>query len=197
MCLASWAIELATNSEATRARMTARTVAPPPKAMPMGMENAVAMAGAMKVIDWNSTPLKPTAPPRSFAGGCSPALGAGPVWAGTSPDAIAAPHRARCSYRPRQIVCFGHTAVEEVDAVHARRHGIPLAWAIHRPPDRGAASRCRRGFRRQFCRHHEGCGPGSVCGARTPTGAGHGWHAGKKWQAGLPGQGTVHGPGSS
>jgi hypothetical protein len=36
-----------------------------------GMENAVAMAGAMKVIDWNKISLKPTAPPRSSAGGRS------------------------------------------------------------------------------------------------------------------------------
>ena len=51
MCLASWPIELATNNEAIRATMTASTVAPPPKAIPIGMENAVAMAGAMNVID--------------------------------------------------------------------------------------------------------------------------------------------------
>jgi len=46
----------------------------------------------MKVIDWNKIPLKPTAPRRSFAGGRSSALGAGPECAGTSPDAIATPH---------------------------------------------------------------------------------------------------------
>ena len=68
MCLASCAIELATNSDATSAMITASTVAPPPKLIPMGIENAVAMAGAMKVIDWNRTPPKPTAPRRSSHG---------------------------------------------------------------------------------------------------------------------------------
>src|SRR6266571_1262622 len=58
-------MELATNRDAISARITASTVAPPPKDMPIGMEKAVAMAGAMNVIDWNRTPPKPTAPGRS------------------------------------------------------------------------------------------------------------------------------------
>src|SRR5215468_5647588 len=80
MCLTSCPIELATNNEAIRARITAKTVAPPPK---------------------------PTTPRRNSAGGRASVAGAGPECAGTSPDAIGTPHRARWWYRCGQIVWFG------------------------------------------------------------------------------------------
>src|ERR671937_2637919 len=65
MCLAIWATELATYSEAMRAMITASGAAPPANEIPIGIENAVAMAGAMNVIDWKRIPPKPTAPRRS------------------------------------------------------------------------------------------------------------------------------------
>src|SRR5919201_3582268 len=76
MCFAIWAIELATNSDAIRARMTASGAAPPAKEMPRGIENAVAIAGAMNVIDWKRTPPKPTAPRRSSLDSSAAGVGA-------------------------------------------------------------------------------------------------------------------------
>src|SRR5919197_5831730 len=86
MCLAIWATELATHNDATRAMMTARGVAPPANDIPIGIENAVAMAGAMNVIDWNRIPLNPTAPRRSPR--ASPAA-PGPGGGGTPTVAMA------------------------------------------------------------------------------------------------------------
>src|SRR3954447_16455765 len=63
MCLESWPIETAASSDATRAKITESGAPPPLKAIPAGMESAVAIAGAMKVMDWKSTPLKPDGPP--------------------------------------------------------------------------------------------------------------------------------------
>src|SRR3989442_291515 len=103
MCLASWATELATNSEAISARITASGVAPPPKAMPMGMEKAVAMAGAMNVIDWNSTPPKPTAPRRNSPD--PPLAGAGSAGEGTSPVAIGTLLDENAHDRPDALNC--------------------------------------------------------------------------------------------
>jgi hypothetical protein len=65
MCLESCPIETAASSDATSAKITESGAPPPLNAMPAGIESAVAMAGAMKVMDWNSTPLNPTAPLRS------------------------------------------------------------------------------------------------------------------------------------
>src|ERR671922_1701099 len=65
MCLAIWATELATHREAMRATITASGAAPPANEIPIGIENAVAIAGAMNVIDWKRIPPKPTAPRRS------------------------------------------------------------------------------------------------------------------------------------
>src|SRR5436190_1864984 len=76
MCLASWATELATHSEAIRATITANGAAPPAKENPSGIEKAVAMAGAMNVIDWKRIPPNPTAPRRSSCG-CPAAPGPG------------------------------------------------------------------------------------------------------------------------
>src|SRR5437868_15514438 len=64
MCLVSCPMDSAAKIDATRARSTASGSAPPPKAAPVGMESAVAMAGAMNVMDWNSTPPKRTEPRR-------------------------------------------------------------------------------------------------------------------------------------
>src|SRR4051795_3968559 len=60
---------------ATSATITDRGAAPPLNAMPAGMDRAVAIAGAMNVIDWNSTPPKPTAPRRRPVVPCSPDSG--------------------------------------------------------------------------------------------------------------------------
>src|SRR5438477_936902 len=76
MCLASWATELATHSEAIRATITANGAAPPAKENPSGIEKAVAMAGAMNVIDWKRIPPNPTAP-RLSSCGCPAAPGPG------------------------------------------------------------------------------------------------------------------------
>ena len=46
---------------ATRAKMTASGSAPPARPAPAGMEAAMAAAGAMSVIDWNSTSRRPIA----------------------------------------------------------------------------------------------------------------------------------------
>src|ERR1041384_7760400 len=43
--------------------------------MPSGIDSAVAMAGAMNVIDWNRTPLKLTAP--RFSAGAPPVSAVG------------------------------------------------------------------------------------------------------------------------
>ena len=64
MCLDSWPIELAANSEATNAKITASGAPPPLKAMPAGIDSAVAIAGAMNVMDWKSTDRR-TAPDRT------------------------------------------------------------------------------------------------------------------------------------
>ncbi len=76
MCLESWPIETAANSDATSAKITESGAPPPLNAIPAGMDNAVAIAGAMKVMDWNSTPLNPTAPLRSSGVRCLPATSA-------------------------------------------------------------------------------------------------------------------------
>ena len=65
MCLESCPIETAASSDATSAKITESGAPPPLNAIPAGIENAVAIAGAMNVMDWKSTPLKPTAPLRS------------------------------------------------------------------------------------------------------------------------------------
>src|SRR5262245_36172211 len=65
MCLDNCPIEFAANNEAIRARITESGAAPPLKAMPAGMESAVAIAGAMNVMDWKRTPPNPTAPVRN------------------------------------------------------------------------------------------------------------------------------------
>src|SRR5436309_7751293 len=88
MCLAIWATELATHSEAMRATITASGAAPPANENPNGIENAVAMAGAMNVIDWKRIPPKPTAPRRSSSG--CPA-GRGPGTALPPPVAMGPP----------------------------------------------------------------------------------------------------------
>ena len=62
MCLESWPIETAASSDATSAKITDSGAPPPLNAIPAGIDNAVAIAGAMNVMDWKSTPLKPTAP---------------------------------------------------------------------------------------------------------------------------------------
>ncbi len=51
MCFASWPIEIATNRQPIRANTTASGVAPFPNAIPLGIENATAAAGAMCVMD--------------------------------------------------------------------------------------------------------------------------------------------------
>src|SRR4051794_33507820 len=55
-------MEFAAIRQAIKARITASGAAPPLNEMPAGMESAVAIAGAMNVMDWKSTPLKLTAP---------------------------------------------------------------------------------------------------------------------------------------
>src|SRR6476469_1482519 len=60
-------MELAAIRHATSATITDKGAAPPLNEIPAGMESAVAIAGAMNVMDWNSTPPKPTAPCRSPA----------------------------------------------------------------------------------------------------------------------------------
>jgi hypothetical protein len=84
--LESCPIDTAANSDATSAKITESGAPPPLKAIPAGIENAVAIAGAMNVIDWTSTPPKPTTPLRSSGVRVSPA-----------PSAIAPPERCGTS----------------------------------------------------------------------------------------------------
>ena len=51
----------AVNRIPTKAMSTASGSAPAAKAAPSGIEAAMAAAGAIEVIDWNSTPGRPTA----------------------------------------------------------------------------------------------------------------------------------------
>ena len=60
-CRASSAIEKAVNSTAIIANTTASGVMPPAKLVAAPMDSAVATAGAMWVIDWNSTSGRPIA----------------------------------------------------------------------------------------------------------------------------------------
>ncbi len=76
MRLESWPIETAANIDATSAKITDSGAPPPLNAIPAGIENAVAIAGAMNVMDWNSAPLNPTAPLRKPGVRCSPATSA-------------------------------------------------------------------------------------------------------------------------
>ncbi len=73
MCLESCPIETAASSDATSAKRTESGAPPPLNAIPAGMDNAVAIAGAMNVMLWKSTPLKPTASLRSPGVWSSPA----------------------------------------------------------------------------------------------------------------------------
>ena len=70
-CFASWAIEYAVNSTAIIAKSTASGVIPPANDVAAPIDSAVATAGAMWVIDWNSTSGKPMAS-RSSDGAASP-----------------------------------------------------------------------------------------------------------------------------
>src|SRR5919197_2180790 len=110
MCLASCATELATNSDATSAMITASGAAPPAKDIPIGIEKAVAMAGAMKVIDWNRTPPKPTAPLRSPSVRVAGAAGPGP--AGGGPLSIAIGKLLSVGSRASRSVCAPRARVE-------------------------------------------------------------------------------------
>ncbi len=60
-CFASWLIEYAVNSTAIIAKTTASGVMPPAKAVAAPMDRAVATAGAMWVMDWNSSSVSPIA----------------------------------------------------------------------------------------------------------------------------------------
>ena len=66
-------MEMATRRQPTRAKITESGSAPPAKLAPITMVMATAAAGAMCVIDWNSTSRIPMAPrASSFAGGEDP-----------------------------------------------------------------------------------------------------------------------------
>src|SRR5665811_1536072 len=71
MCLASWPMLQAVNSIPTNAMLTESGSAPAAKAAPRGMDAAIAAPGAMDVMDWNSTSIKPTA----FRSSCATGLG--------------------------------------------------------------------------------------------------------------------------
>src|SRR6188472_1263050 len=82
-CFASWAIEDAVKSTAIMAKTTASGVMPPANAVAAPIDNAVATAGAMWVIDWNRTSGRPIALRASV--GDEPSLGCGlAVTGGTS-----------------------------------------------------------------------------------------------------------------
>src|SRR5476649_1458585 len=68
----------AVNSIPTNAMLTESGSAPAAKAAPRGMDAAIAAPGAMDVMDWNSTSIKPTA----FRSSCS--TGRGSVTADSS-----------------------------------------------------------------------------------------------------------------
>src|SRR5215208_1165880 len=59
ICLASWPTEFAMGSATTRAKSTESGKTGPAKLNPTKSEKATAAAGAMCVIDWNSTCAKP------------------------------------------------------------------------------------------------------------------------------------------
>jgi hypothetical protein len=66
-------MEMATRRQPTRAKITESGSAPPAKLAPITMVMATAAAGAMWVIDWNSTSRSPMAPRASwFPGGGDP-----------------------------------------------------------------------------------------------------------------------------
>src|SRR6266516_2344427 len=54
-------MEMATSRQATSARITASGRAPPANCAPTMIEKATAAAGAIWVIDWNRTSLRPIA----------------------------------------------------------------------------------------------------------------------------------------
>ncbi len=69
MCLASCPMLTAVNSMPMNAMNTESGSAPPANAAPSGMEAAMAAPGAIDVIDWNRTSVKPTALRSNWATG--------------------------------------------------------------------------------------------------------------------------------
>ena len=68
MCLESCPIETAANSDATRAKSTESGAPPPLNAIPAGMENAVAIAGAMNVMLLEEHPAEADGAPAQSSG---------------------------------------------------------------------------------------------------------------------------------
>src|SRR6185503_9003849 len=76
--LLNWLIEYAVNRHAMSANRTASGVMPPANVVANPIDRAAATAGAMNVIDWNRTSVRPTAPRWSWASGCAPAIASFP-----------------------------------------------------------------------------------------------------------------------
>jgi hypothetical protein len=61
MCAANWPTLDAVNKIPMKANTTASGSAPPASGAPKGIDAAIAAAGAMQQIDWNTTSRNPTA----------------------------------------------------------------------------------------------------------------------------------------
>ena len=69
MCFAVWPIAMAVKPQPMRAMTTDSGSVVPEKLMPMPIENARPMPGAMYVIDWNTTSRSPIDPLRRRTSG--------------------------------------------------------------------------------------------------------------------------------